>query len=215
MKEFTVPMALVDFIPVVLFFLAFSTIYKDLKDKVSFVIKVLLVAGGSLVTAAGGLKATYKLLYALNVGDAMSEAYHTLRLLKEVGPNFQLGVWFDMEDADGYKLRNGFFDGNQATKEVDISEAYLNIMSSNGYHAGLYASLSWLEGDLNSPKIEGYDKWVAHWNGPVTYDSAKQHSTSYSKPYRYWQFCSDGHIPGVRGGDYDDVDLDLGYNIFI
>lgn len=153
--------------------------------------------------------------YALNVGDAMSEAYHTLRLLKEVGPNFQLGVWFDMEDADGYKLRNGFFDGNQATKEVDISEAYLNIMSSNGYHAGLYASLSWLEGDLNSPKIEGYDKWVAHWNGPVTYDSAKQHSTSYSKPYRYWQFCSDGHIPGVRGGDYDDVDLDLGYNIFI
>lgn len=69
MKEFSVPMAIVDYIPVILFFLAFSTIYKDLKDKVSSVIKVLLVAGGSLVTAAGGLKATYKLLYALNVGD--------------------------------------------------------------------------------------------------------------------------------------------------
>ena len=152
--------------------------------------------------------------YALNVGDAMSEAYHAIRLAQQTGSNFQLGIWFDMEDADGYKERNGFFDGNQATKEVDICDAFLSIVTASGYDAGLYASLSWLNGDLNSPRLNGYDKWVAHWNGPVTYDQAKIGGTSYSNPYKFWQFCSDGHISGVSGGTWDNVDLNLGYDIY-
>ena len=69
MKQFSVPMALVDYIPVVLFCLSFLTVFKDLKDKISTVVKAMIAAGGVLVIAAGGLKATYKLLYALNVGD--------------------------------------------------------------------------------------------------------------------------------------------------
>ena len=69
MKQFSVPMALVDYIPVVLFCLSFLMVFKDLKDKISTAVKALIAAGGVLVIAAGGLKATYKLLYALNVGD--------------------------------------------------------------------------------------------------------------------------------------------------
>ncbi|MDO5139634.1 MAG: hypothetical protein Q4D71_14385, partial [Oscillospiraceae bacterium] len=69
MKQFTVPMALVDYIPVVLFALSFLTVLKDLKNKVSAVSKILIGIGGVLVICAGGLKATYKLLYASGVGD--------------------------------------------------------------------------------------------------------------------------------------------------
>lgn len=69
MKQFSVPMALVDYVPVILFCLSFLTVFNDLKDKISTAVKALIAAGGVLVIAAGGLKATYKLLYALNVGD--------------------------------------------------------------------------------------------------------------------------------------------------
>ncbi len=69
MKQFTVPMALVDYIPVILFALSFLTVFKDLKNKVSAVSKILIGIGGILVICAGGLKATYKLLYASGVGD--------------------------------------------------------------------------------------------------------------------------------------------------
>ncbi|MBQ6125584.1 MAG: hypothetical protein IJI77_00985 [Erysipelotrichaceae bacterium] len=69
MKEFSVPMALVDYIPVVLFFLATDLISRDLKEKMNRPSFYTFAAGTCLVTVAGLLKATYKLLYALNIGD--------------------------------------------------------------------------------------------------------------------------------------------------
>ena len=42
----------------------------------------------------------YLYSYALDYYDAASETAHALRLLKGRSP--ELGVWFDMEDADGY-----------------------------------------------------------------------------------------------------------------
>ena len=69
MKEFSIPMAVVDFIPVILFELSAATVSKDLKDRMSKAAWLTFTAGTGLVTAAGFLKATYKLLYALGVGD--------------------------------------------------------------------------------------------------------------------------------------------------
>ena len=69
MKEFSVPMALVDYIPVVLFTMAASILSKDLKNKMSAAAFCIFTAGASLVTAAGFLKASYKLLYVLHIGD--------------------------------------------------------------------------------------------------------------------------------------------------
>ena len=150
--------------------------------------------------------------YALNVDEARSEAQHVLRLLQNTQNNFRLGVWFDMEDADGYKARRGITTANGQLLS-DICDTFGSIIQNNGYQVGIYASLSWLNGPLNDSRLDKYQKWVAHWNGPVTYSEAINHSTSYSKPYKLWQFCSDGHIIGVGGG-VSNVDLDLGYNIF-
>ena len=145
--------------------------------------------------------------YALNNDEARSEAEHALRQLQNTGNNFLLGVWFDMEDADNYKLRHGMPSNQQL---VDICDTFGSYVESYGYKAGIYASLSWLNNKLNDPKLNRYDKWVAHWNGPVTFDSAKATRTSYGGNYSLWQFCSDGVIDGISGY----IDMNSGYNIF-
>ena len=69
MKQFTVPMALIDYIPVILFLLGSLTLVKDLKHKMKMPALILFATGVTLVCAAGFFKATYKLLYASHVGD--------------------------------------------------------------------------------------------------------------------------------------------------
>ncbi len=69
MKDFSVSMALVDFIPVILFAAAAVILLRDLYNKMSKGAFALFAAGTIDVTCAGALKATYKLLYALGVCD--------------------------------------------------------------------------------------------------------------------------------------------------
>ncbi len=69
MKDFTVPMALVDFIPVILFTIASVYLMRDLYNKMSKGAFALFAAGSIDVTCAGALKALYKLLYASGICD--------------------------------------------------------------------------------------------------------------------------------------------------
>ncbi len=69
MKEFSVVMSLVDYIPVVLFTVAAVMLMRDLYNKMSKGAFALFGAGTIDVVCAGFLKATYKLLYALGVCD--------------------------------------------------------------------------------------------------------------------------------------------------
>lgn len=69
MKQFTVPMALADFIPVLLFAVSAVILQRDLYNKMSKGAFALFAAGTIDITAAGALKALYKLLYAAGVCD--------------------------------------------------------------------------------------------------------------------------------------------------
>ncbi len=69
MKEFTIPMALVDFIPVIFFALGGAILMRDLYNKMSKGSYALFSAGIINVTVAGALKALYKFLYAANICD--------------------------------------------------------------------------------------------------------------------------------------------------
>lgn len=69
MKDFSVSMALVDYIPVIFFAIASIILMRDLYNKMSKGAFALFAAGAINVTCAGALKATYKLLYALGVCD--------------------------------------------------------------------------------------------------------------------------------------------------
>ena len=68
-KHFSVPMALVDYIPVIFFAIGAIILLRDLYNKMSKGAFALFSAGVIDVTMAGALKATYKLLYALGVCD--------------------------------------------------------------------------------------------------------------------------------------------------
>lgn len=67
MNDFSVSMALVDYIPVIFFAIASVILLRDLYNKMSKGAYSLFAAGVIDVAIAGVLKATWKLLYALGV----------------------------------------------------------------------------------------------------------------------------------------------------
>ena len=69
MKDFSVSMAIVDFVPVILFVIGAIILQRDLYNKMSKGAFALFAAGTIDIILAGSLKALYKLLYALNVCD--------------------------------------------------------------------------------------------------------------------------------------------------
>lgn len=69
MNGITVTMAIVDYIPVILFFIAAIILLGDLYFKLSRSNYTLLASGTIMVFLAGTLKATWKILYALQICD--------------------------------------------------------------------------------------------------------------------------------------------------
>jgi len=67
--NFTIPMALVDYIPVLFFGVAAFLLQKDLHNKMCRNAFALFAAGTVNIFAAGFLKATWKLLYAAGICD--------------------------------------------------------------------------------------------------------------------------------------------------
>ncbi len=83
MKDYSVGMSLVDYIPVILFAVASVILIRDLYNKMSKGAFALFAAGTVDVICAGFLKATYKLLYALKICDfeALSDAFFPMQSL--------------------------------------------------------------------------------------------------------------------------------------
>ena len=69
MYNFTVPMALMDFVPVVFFGLTAMLLLRSLFNKMDKGIYVLLMTGAVSVFLAGFCEALWKLLYAANIAD--------------------------------------------------------------------------------------------------------------------------------------------------
>lgn len=132
---------------------------------------------------------TYLYSYSLNVDSAKSEVEHAKRLLKGKNPKFP--VAFDMEDADSFKKKHGM-PSNEVL--VDICDTFLSGIEEAGYKSLLYASLSWLDNQLDDPKLDKYDKWVAQWSPACTY----------KKTYAMWQYADNGKVNGIDGS----VDMD-------
>jgi GH25 family lysozyme M1 (1,4-beta-N-acetylmuramidase) len=134
----------------------------------------------------------YLYSYALTVDHAKSEAAHALRLLNGKKPIYPIS--FDMEDADGYKAKNGMPSNNVL---VDICDTFLSTLESQGYKVVLYSNLNWLNNQLNDSKLDKYDKWVAEWGPQCTY----------GKSYCMWQYTDAGTVNGING----NVDMNYCY----
>ena len=69
MYNFTIPLAIMDFVPVIFFGISAALLMGDLCDKMCKGAYALLSAGSMMVFLAGFCKALWKLLYAANICD--------------------------------------------------------------------------------------------------------------------------------------------------
>ena len=134
--------------------------------------------------------------YALDVDGAAEEARHFLNAVAPYKDSYSMGCWFDMEDADGYKRRNGM--PSNSTLRAMCAK-FCEIVENAGYYAGIYASQSWFNNQLNGGEINRYDKWVAQWptNGSIQKGLATPASAK--SGVNLWQFTSAGRISGYNG----------------
>lgn len=105
--------------------------------------------------------------YALDDDQAKAEAEYILKLIK--GKNIQLGVWFDMEDADHYKQKKGVLTKERCTSSCKI---FCDILKAKGYYTGVYTSTSWLGTFVDTE----YPLWIANWgtnDGTIQSDQSK------------------------------------------
>ena len=113
----------------------------------------------------------YLYSYALNAEEAKAEAHALLKALEPIKNEIKVGVWFDMEDADGYKKKHGFKFTHENISA--ICYAFAKTIEDAGYYSGIYTSSSWLP--YIKPECDRFDKWVASWG---TNDGTLQNDTS-------------------------------------
>ena len=144
--------------------------------------------------------------YALNTNDAAKEATHFLNAIKPYTPEY--GCWFDMEDADGYKKKNGM-PSNSVLREMCYK--FCEKVENAGYYTGVYASESWLVNQLAGDRLSRFDKWTAQW--PTTL-GGKQKGLDVSPDSRddvsLWQFTSQAKFDGYNG----NLDANYAYKTF-
>lgn len=134
-----------------------------------------------------GLKVgVYHYSYALDELAARTEAEFVANTLYSAGltsDKLEMGVWFDMEDADGYKERNGRFTRQDIT---NICSVFINYMWRNGYtNTGLYANLDWLVNHIYVDQLGGCAVWAAQYNSKLDYEGAT-----------IWQYTDSENIEG-------------------
>ncbi len=145
--------------------------------------------------------------YALNTTQAREEAQRLITLANSysVKPSF---LCIDMEDADGYKRKNGM-PSNQVLKDICTVEG--EMFEQHGYYAMVYASSSWFKNQLAG--LTRFDKWVAHW--PTSGGKQKGNATSpdgeNANNCGIWQFTSEGKLNGYSG----NLDMNYAYKDFV
>ena len=95
--------------------------------------------------------------YALDDRTAEKEAGSFIDIIK--GDNVQLGAWLDMEDADGWKKRQGWAPTKRGVSDIVVR--FCSKVEEAGFYTGVYLSYSWLQ-YLDNNTIP-FDRWIAHW----------------------------------------------------
>lgn len=133
---------------------------------------------------AGLAIGVYWYSYAYSVTEAMQEAKVCIECIK--GKTLELPVYYDLEESGQTRL------GMSAL--TSIATAFCDEIKANGYRAGVYSNLNWLNNYLDYEKLRNkYSIWLAQW------------SSSPSKTCDIWQNADNGRINGING----NVDTDI------
>ena len=124
---------------------------------------------------------------SINDAEAIQEAEFIANELKDAGA-LMGPVWLDSEIADT-KNKSGRADKLTQTQRTWLLKVIIENLKMRGISAGVYASTSWLNNNLNMG-ILPYPVWVAQYNSKCTYNGT----------YMLWQYSSKAIIPGIKGG---------------
>lgn len=134
--------------------------------------------------------------------EAREEARLTLEYIKN--KNIQLPVYFDTEDTHNVNAL-GCATQNQRTigkaQLSKVAKAYCEAIENAGYYVGIYASVSWLNNQLDMNYLKEYDVWVAQYNSVCQYKGN----------YGMWQYSSKGAVNGING----NVDMNKCYKDYV
>ena len=134
--------------------------------------------------------------YALNVSGAEQEAQNFLNAVAPYKDSYSMGCWFDMEDADGYKRKNGM-PSNSTLRAM--CAVWCKKVEEAGYYAGIYASESWFNNQLKGSELDRYDKWVAQWPTSGSIQKGLNVSANSRSGLSLWQFTSAARFNGYNG----------------
>lgn len=134
--------------------------------------------------------------YALDENGAAKEANAFINAIAPYKNDYSYGCWFDMEDADGYKAKNGM---PSNAKLRAICDKFCSIVEAAGYYCGIYASQSWFNNQLNGSELNKYDKWVAQWPTSGGKQTALNTKAESRTGLSMWQFTSAARFDGYNG----------------
>jgi GH25 family lysozyme M1 (1,4-beta-N-acetylmuramidase) len=134
--------------------------------------------------------------YALNESGAEAEAQACINAIAPYKNDYTMGVWFDMEDADGYKKKNGM-PSNETLRAMCAK--FCSKLEEAGYYAGIYASSSWFSNQLSGSELDRYDKWVAQWPTSGGVQTALNTDANSRTGLSLWQFTSNANFSGYSG----------------
>lgn len=140
--------------------------------------------------SAAGLKVgVYFFTQAINEVEAVEEASMVISLIKGYGISYP--VFIDTEQA------NGRADGLSREARTAVCRAFCETIRNAGYSAGVYASKSWYNDNLNYGSLSGYRIWLAQYRSEPTFGNR----------YDMWQYTDKGTVNGISG----KVDMNISY----
>lgn len=140
-------------------------------------------------TAAGLKVGVYFFTQAINEVEAVEEASMVISLIKGYGISYP--VFIDTEQA------NGRADGLDRATRTAVCRAFCETIRNAGYSAGVYASKSWYNDNLNYGSLSGYRIWLAQYRSEPTFGNR----------YDMWQYTDKGTVNGISG----KVDMNISY----
>jgi GH25 family lysozyme M1 (1,4-beta-N-acetylmuramidase) len=129
---------------------------------------------------------------AMDPAEAVEEADFVLEAI--AGHNVTFPIVYDFEEIAGVNSRAAYLGKTQVT---DNAIAFCERVAAAGYTPMVYANPGWFIHEMEMPRLENYDKWIAQY-----YDAP-------FFPYKFslWQYSDAGKIAGIRG----DVDMNLAF----
>ncbi|MFM1574870.1 GH25 family lysozyme, partial [Helcococcus ovis] len=131
---------------------------------------------------------------AMTESIARKEARFCLDIIKKYNLDIKYPIWFDSEHSgdDGRGIGHQYLNRQSLT---NVAKAFCDEIEKAGYPAGIYASTSWLNNNMDMSQLD-YAVWVADYRGYNGYGDAGM-----------WQYTSEGRVKGYNG----NIDLNIDY----